>query len=915
MKRLHLIMLLATVTLSGMAQTIGEAMYIYRNDGQINGFLPGEIQSMEYSRTDADGNQYDEIVTQIVNTADSIYQIPLAEIDSISFVTPKTEYQPGVINLSDQLMPYVVSSNELTITFSSTMPSDLMPQVGDKLVTLEMNEKFPAGFAGEVISVSGSQVTCKLVCLEEVFKTYYGVSSTYGYQEGDDARLFDSRRAIDAYGNKDFKLGTFSWSMGSELSVNIFGSDKLALKGGTQTSIGITPSFHIMSTLIINDEDGTYLNACINSDMTVEEKVSIYGGIEWTYEPPFNKEWIKAPIAPLTFFYVKPGLFLRASATISATAVFTQRYAIGAAFDFSTKKRSVIKPACGGRLVSSTYDMEGAIDGSLAVGGFVEVGLTFISSDIDKLCSRGELGLELVGHAMLYNSDIEEAAKETKVYERFKNSSIELNAFATTSLQAELGPWGTSFSLPWNLSYNIKTWDVVPSFSDTSLRQKLNPMTSADASVKISGDCFFPVLAGLSLRDKDGREVGSYYPSVSFFNGNKSLETTFTGLVSNGNYKLYPKVRILGYEMLASPDSDLEQFEFTVTTDDTDNLTENSVTLHAHLNAIGQGMPGEVCFYYGTDSNPQLSGTIVNVGSARNLTSTDFSANVTNLQSGTTYYYVAAYNNGNNTIYGEVRSFETKREASVVTGEATNVTSNGATLNGYYEGEPLHDDYGFIYGTSSDISYGNGNTIVAINMYNGHFSATLSGLSEETTYYYRAYVKTDVIVYGELMTFNTGNSPQPGGTVICPDGNHPHWIDMGLPSGTKWCCCNEGASTPEAFGNYYSFAQVNSAPSFDQINELLNKCTYTWTTLNGVNGGKFTGPNGAAIFLPAAGEKLDYRIWDVGDFGFYWSSTPYEAQWAYILSFYSDGAAYEYRSRTTEPQYSELHIRPVRKNY
>ncbi len=38
----------------------------------------------------------------------------------------------------------------------------------------------------------------------------------------------------------------------------------------------------------------------------------------------------------------------------------------------------------------------------------------------------------------------------------------------------------------------------------------------------------------------------------------------------------------------------------------------------------------------------------------------------------------------------------------------------------------------------------------------------------------------------------------------CPDGNHPHAIDLGLPSGTKWACCNVGASAPEAYGGYYA---------------------------------------------------------------------------------------------------------------
>ncbi len=41
----------------------------------------------------------------------------------------------------------------------------------------------------------------------------------------------------------------------------------------------------------------------------------------------------------------------------------------------------------------------------------------------------------------------------------------------------------------------------------------------------------------------------------------------------------------------------------------------------------------------------------------------------------------------------------------------------------------------------------------------------------------------------------------------CPDDNHPHMIDLGLPSGTKWACCNVGAAKPEEYGGYYTWGE------------------------------------------------------------------------------------------------------------
>ena len=130
------------------------------------------------------------------------------------------------------------------------------------------------------------------------------------------------------------------------------------------------------------------------------------------------------------------------------------------------------------------------------------------------------------------------------------------------------------------------------------------------------------------------------------------------------------------------------------------------------------------------------------------------------------------------------------------------------------------------------------------------------------------------------------------GLLSCPDANHPHWIDLGLPSGTQWRCCNEGANTPEGYGGYYTFGQVASAPSLDQIKELLNNTTSVWTTQNGVNGRKFTGPNGGSVFLPAAGGVWDGQLGYVGTDGGYWSSAPDDESNACSLNFNSGSASW-----------------------
>ena len=154
---------------------------------------------------------------------------------------------------------------------------------------------------------------------------------------------------------------------------------------------------------------------------------------------------------------------------------------------------------------------------------------------------------------------------------------------------------------------------------------------------------------------------------------------------------------------------------------------------------------------------------------------------------------------------------------------------------------------------------------------------------------------------------------------LCPDGNHPHAIDLGLPSGTKWSCCNVGASYPSSFGGYYAWGELtgnktnytranytyyNSStdeytdigtdiagtqydaatsvmgapwrmPTKAQMEELISNCTYTYYEFGGSWTGRgciMTGKNGNQIFLRAAGEMMSSSSYDAYQQGYYWSS-------------------------------------------
>ena len=172
------------------------------------------------------------------------------------------------------------------------------------------------------------------------------------------------------------------------------------------------------------------------------------------------------------------------------------------------------------------------------------------------------------------------------------------------------------------------------------------------------------------------------------------------------------------------------------------------------------------------------------------------------------------------------------------------------------------------------------------------------------------------------------------------------YVDLGLS--VKWATCNVGASNPEEYGSYFAWGGETSPtspydytnsktygndtfnydisgktsldaarahwgnpwrmPTKSEFEELLNSCTWTWTTLeSGVKGYKVSSKkNGNAIFLPAAGDCSGTNPTNVGQRCYYWASTPYskDANYACYLYAGSDcktGWRYRYLGQSVRP--------------
>jgi hypothetical protein len=179
---------------------------------------------------------------------------------------------------------------------------------------------------------------------------------------------------------------------------------------------------------------------------------------------------------------------------------------------------------------------------------------------------------------------------------------------------------------------------------------------------------------------------------------------------------------------------------------------------------------------------------------------------------------------------------------------------------------------------------------------------------------------------------------------IDPYNGH-EYVDLGLPSGTKWATMNVGATSETDYGLYfqwgdtqgYTSEQVGSGegqkaftwtdykysdngsssvmtkynatdgktlldleddsvaanwggnwrmPTLKQFRELLDNTEKRWTTVNNVEGYKFTNKTDSSkyIFIPAAGLARNGSVDYVGYGGYVWSSS--------ISSDYVDSGSY-----------------------
>jgi hypothetical protein len=152
---------------------------------------------------------------------------------------------------------------------------------------------------------------------------------------------------------------------------------------------------------------------------------------------------------------------------------------------------------------------------------------------------------------------------------------------------------------------------------------------------------------------------------------------------------------------------------------------------------------------------------------------------ITDLKPKTKYFYRAYSINAKGTSYGPICDFTTidytAPKVNVACIDPTDITTTSAKIYGVVtdDGGDVNLEKGFVYGTSSTLTYtkGSSNTLVSSGKGKGAFSFVISNLVLGTTYYYKTYAinATGNLVYGPLCQFTTfADRPIIGANCITP---------------------------------------------------------------------------------------------------------------------------------------------------
>ena len=180
----------------------------------------------------------------------------------------------------------------------------------------------------------------------------------------------------------------------------------------------------------------------------------------------------------------------------------------------------------------------------------------------------------------------------------------------------------------------------------------------------------------------------------------------------------------------------------------------------------------EVGMFYSAEEGKVERGQGIKLTASEIPSDNAVSFSLSHLSCGTTYYYCSYVKQGTASVYGEVKTFETRNVSVSVSAKESTIVSVSpvaeftGTVTGLLEEDKSDIEVGVAYYTTSEGLKTNSSTKVAATIVgsDGVFEASSNQLSVDTKYYYCSYVKLNSkYIYGaeinELQTFHPYSVP------------------------------------------------------------------------------------------------------------------------------------------------------------
>ena len=296
----------------------------------------------------------------------------------------------------------------------------------------------------------------------------------------------------------------------------------------------------------------------------------------------------------------------------------------------------------------------------------------------------------------------------------------------------------------------------------------------------------------------------------------------------------------------------------TVSTDTPNSISQSGATVGGNVASDGGAAVTDMGIYYGTSSNPETTGTKLQIGSGTGT----FSTSLTGLTANTTYYIQAYATNSVGTVYGNEQNFTTSSINPVIptltTLEATAITQTTANSGGDItsNGGATITASGVCWSTDNNPEASGSHTTDGTTT--GIFTSSITGLTSNTTYYARAYgTNSEGTAYGNQVSFTTSSTAVPtvatasvvsitSFTAIC-GGNVAS--DGGSPVTARGVCWS--TSVNPTISDFVTTDGTGTGSFVSNISELTPGTTYYVsayaTTNNGTGYGSvvsFTAPTG-----------------------------------------------------------------------